>query len=55
MAVVFSLIDLVLFASPADPEGPAIEGFISSISATLMVTLLSEVLPEESVARTPTT
>ena len=55
IVVVFSLIDLVLFASPADPEGPVIEGFISSISATVTLTVWSEVFPELSVARTSTT
>ena len=54
IAVVFSLIDLVLFASPADPEGPVIEGFISSISATVTVTVWSEVLLALSVALTET-
>ena len=34
IAVVFSLIDLLLVESPALPEGPVMDGSISSISAT---------------------
>ena len=50
IVVVFSLIDLVLLPAPAFPDGPVIDGAISSTSATVTVTIWSEVLPEESVA-----
>ena len=39
IAVVFSLIDLLLVASPAEPDGPVMDAEVSSTSITEIVTV----------------
>ena len=51
----FSAIDAELFSAPAPPEGPVINGAVSSTSVTVTVSVWSEVLPVVSVALTTTT
>ena len=53
--MVFSAIDFALVAAPALPVLPVINGFVSSTSVTVTVTVWSEVLLPLSVALTTTT
>ena len=55
MTLKFSLIVIELESSPGSPEGPVIEGTVSSISAIETVMGWRDLLPEGSVALTTTT